>query len=335
MTVPDTLAARTARPRIPFARIGVLGAVGIGLIVAAAILSLVGGQFYTRVAIEALVFGMLALSVDVLLGYAGLLSLGQAAYFGLGAYAAALLLAHLTSSFWVILLVVVALSTIVSLALGAVALRTSGVYFALITFGFGELLYKLASHTYAIGGSDGIIGVPVASLGLPASLFDLADDRNFLYFVLALFGLVYLAVARMLATPFGLVLRAVHENEQRAGYLAYDTYRYKLAAFVLAANLAGIAGMIYPMLRGFASPTLFSFETSIMAVVMALVGGLGTLIGAFVGAGVVTFVETIVSTFTRHYIMVIGALFVACVIFFPGGLVGTLEKRFEPRGEDA
>lgn len=301
---------------------------GYLLLLAAAVVPFLGSTFYVRLAIEALLVGMLAMSIGILLGFAGLLSLGQAAFFGLAAYVSALMFLNVSTSFWVVLLTVLAVTTICALFLGAVAIRTRGVYFALITFGFGEILYKIVSHSSAIGGSDGLLGIPIVTVGFGPLELSLADNGAFLYFVVLLIAVVYLGVERLLATPFGLVLRGLHENDSRVAYLSYNPFWYQLAAFVLAANVAAIGGMIYPLLRGYVGPNLFAFELSVKAVVMSLVGGVGTLSGPLVGGVIVTFLESVISTFVAHHSLAIGALFVACVLFFPSGLSGLIQNIF-------
>lgn len=328
----DAHAALPAKIAAPARRRSPLRVLGIALLVTAALVPLVGTTFYIRLAIEALLVGLLALSIDILLGFAGLLSLGQAAFFGMGAYISALMFLNVTDSFWLVLATVIAVTTVAAAALGVVAIRTRGVYFALITFGFGEILYKIVSHTSAIGGSDGLLGIPVPTIDLGPLQLSLADNIVFFYFVLALVVLVFVGVERLLATPFGLVLRGLHENDSRVPYLAYNPFWYRLAAFILAANVAAIGGAIYPLLRGFVGPNLFAFELSVKAVVMALVGGIGTLIGALMGGGVITFLESVISTVTTHHSLAIGALFVACVLFFPGGLAGAMRDGFAGRG---
>ncbi|MBC7940424.1 MAG: branched-chain amino acid ABC transporter permease [Chitinophagaceae bacterium] len=318
----ETAAARAA----PTPARRVARAMAVTLFATAALLPLAGSDFHTRLAIEAALLGMLALSVDILLGRVGLLSLGQAAFFGIGAYTAALSWQHVSQSLWVVLLCVLACTTLVALAVGAVAIRSSGVYFALITFGVGEILAKSANNTAAVGGSDGLLGLPVPALHLPGITLSLADNTTFLYLALTMLLGTWLLVQRLLDTPFGSVLEALRHNPARVPYLGYGPFGYKLAAFVLAANVAALGGMLYPFLRGFVSPVLFGFEYSTKAVVMALVGGLGSLIGPVVGAAVITFSEDALSNVTRHPLFAIGALFVGFVLFAPAGMAGALRQ---------
>jgi branched-chain amino acid transport system permease protein len=293
----------------------------------AAIFPLFGGEFYMRLAIEALLLGCVALSVDILLGYAGLLSLGQAAYFGLAAYIAALMYLHVTDSFWLVLLTVSASVGVFSLLLGAVAIRAKGVYFALITFGVAEILSKITHNTRAIGGSDGLIGIPVPTIPvLPGIDIKFGNSLVFYYVVLGVICLLYLGTRRILNTAFGSVLRAIRDNSDRVPYLGYNPFWYKLLAYVMAAQIAAFGGLIYPLLRGFVAPHLFGFEVSTKAVVMSLVGGVGTLIGPLMGSVIITFLESVVGSYTERHLILLGIIFIVFVMFLPDGLCG-LAKR--------
>ena len=228
---------------------------GVAMLALAAVFPWLGGSFFIRLAIESLLLGTVALSVDILLGYAGLLSLGQAAYFGLAAYISALMYLHVTPSFWLVWLAVVAIVAVLSLALGAVAIRAKGVYFALITFGAAEILSKIVHNTRAIGGSDGLIGIPVPRIPLlPGVAVDLHNNMVFYYVVLAVIVLIYVGTRRVLNTGFGSVLRAIRDNSDRVPYLGYNPFWYKLLAYVMAAQIAAFGGLIYPLLRGFVAP---------------------------------------------------------------------------------
>jgi len=279
--------------------------------------------------------GTIALSVDILLGYAGLLSLGQAAYFGLAAYISALMYLHVTQSFWLVFLTVMAVVGVFSLLLGAVAIRAKGVYFALITFGAAEILYKITSNTREIGGSDGLLGIPVPTIPLlPGVSIDLKSDFTFYYAVLIAIVLIYVGTRRVLATGFGAVLRAVRDNANRVPYLGYNPFWYKLAAYVMAAEIAAFGGLIYPLLRGFVAPNLFGFEVSTKAVVMGLVGGVGTLLGPLIGSVVITFMESITGSYTERHLIVLGVIFIVFVMFLPDGICG-LVRRFTERRKPA
>jgi len=329
----DRVSGVVAAAAVPARPISPLRWLGWTMVIVAAVFPWLGGPFYTRLALESLLLGALALSVDILLGYAGLLSLGQAAYFGLAAYASALRYLHVTDSFWLVLLAVSALTAAVSLLLGAVAIRAKGVYFALITFGAAEILSKITHNTRALGGSDGLIGIPVPSIALaPGYAVSLQNDMVFYYVVLVAIVAIYLATRRILDTAFGAVLLAIRGNAGRVPYLGYNPFWYKLLAYVLAAQIAAFGGMIYPMLRGFVAPHLFGFEMSTKAVVMALVGGVGTLIGPLLGSPIITFLESFIGSYTERHLIVLGVIFVVFVMFLPDGLCG-LVRRLLTRGE--
>jgi branched-chain amino acid transport system permease protein len=304
---------------------GLLFWLGLVLLVLATIFPWLSGEFYMRLGIESLLLGAVALSVDILLGYAGLLSLGQAAYFGLAAYIAALMYLHVTQSFWLIALTVFASVAVFSFAFGAITIRAKGVYFALITFGAAEILNKIAHNTRAIGGSDGLIGIPVPRIPLlPGVAIDLHSNMAFYYAVLVGIVLIYLGARRILNTAFGSVLQAIRDNAGRVPYLGYNPFWYKLLAYVLAAQVAAFGGLIYPLLRGFVAPNLFSFEISTKAVVVSLVGGISTLLGPLVGSVIITFLESVVGSYTERHLFVLGLIFVVFVMFLPDGLVGLL-----------
>jgi branched-chain amino acid transport system permease protein len=295
--------------------------------VAAAILPLVGGEFYTRLAIEALMLGLLAVSVDLLLGFAGLLSIGQAAFFGLGAYASALMQLYVSPSVWLTMAAVIAGATLLSLIIGFATSRSSGVYFALVTFCVGEILSKAVANTAALGGHDGLLRLRAPTVRFGPWALDLANNVSFYYLMLALTATVLVGLRALLNTGFGSVLAALRDNPDRVPYLGYAPVRHRVAVFVLAANVAALGGMFYPYLRGFVTPVLFGFEYSTKAVVMALVGGLGSLIGPLGGAWFISFVEVAISAFTKHHMLVIGILFIVCVMAFPKGFYGLVVRR--------
>lgn len=276
--------------------------------------------FFFRLATEALIFGGLALSVDLLLGRTGLLPLGQALFFGFGAYVSALVLKHLAPSLPLAMFIVLISSTVVGLLGGVIAIRAKGVYFALISFGLAQVVSKVVFNTRELGASDGLIGVPAPVwLGLHT-----AHAPSF--FLLVLLGMAALLafLLWLMNTPFGRQLDAVRTNEHRLPFLGFDPWRYKLAVFVLAAQVAALSGALYPMLRGFVSPELMFFQVSGNAVINVIVGGTGTLVGALYGSALLTVLKSVVGSFTAHHAIAIGALFVVSVIFFPKGLVGYL-----------
>ncbi len=319
-TVLTSVAPPVSAGRRPWSAIRWLAtAFFAGALVFAPAALLMGDVFFLRLATEALIFGGLALSVDLLLGRTGLLPLGQALFFGLGAYVSALVLKEWSASFWIALAVTLVVSAAVGLVGGVIAIRAKGVYFALISFGLAQVVSKVVYNTRELGASDGIIGVPGAVIfpGLTS-----ASPAGFFLVVLAFIAAVYLGLRYLMDTPLGRLLDAIRANEHRVAFLGFDAWRYKLGAFVLAAAIAGGSGALYPMLRGFVSPELMFFQVSGNAVINVIVGGTGTLIGPLYGTALLTALRSIVGSFTEHHQIVIGVLFVVVVILMPRGLVG-------------
>jgi branched-chain amino acid transport system permease protein len=330
LSAPLSLARTTARagevsaatPSHRFAYVFVAVALVFTLVAAA-----LGDTFFLRLGTEALILAGLAMSVDLLLGFTGMLSLGQALFFGVGAYTAALVLKHVAPSFWLAVLATLAVATAAGFVGGLVATRARGVYFALITFGMAQVVSKVVYNTRALGASDGLIGIPVIEVDLLLFSVNAANAPAFFLLVLALVMGAYFGVAYLLGTPFGRALVAIRTNEARVPFLGYETHRHKLIAYVLAANLAALSGALYPMLRGFVSPELMYFSASGDAVITVVVGGLGTLVGALYGSVALVGLKSVVGTYTDHYPIVIGTLFMIAVVAFPRGLVGWVRSR--------
>ena len=286
-----------------------------------------GDTFFFRLATESLIFGGFAMSVDLLLGFTGLLSLGQALFFGLGAYGSALVLKEITPSFWLAIGVTLAAATLVGAIAGFIAIRARGVYFALITFGLAEVVSKIVFNTRELGGSDGIIGIPVVAANFGVFSVDAANAPAFFLLMLVVIMAIYFSLAYLLSTPFGRLMDAVRVNESRVSFLGFDPRTIKWISFVLAADVAALSGAFYPMLRGFVSPELMYFTASGNAVITVIVGGVGTLIGPLYGSVILFGLKSVIGTFTEHHLIVIGLLFMASVIFLPKGLVGALHPR--------
>jgi branched-chain amino acid transport system permease protein len=287
-----------------------------------------GDVFYLRLATEALIFAGLALSVDILLGYTGLLSLGQALYFGLGAYMSAVLLRS-GWSFAGVMAAVLLGATVVSFLGGLIVSRVRGVYFALITFGMAQVAAKAVYNTRELGASDGLIGVPIVKIALGFTTVSSDSPIGFFLFVLGFMVLLYLALSYLLDTPFGRILIAIRSNERRVPFLGYQPQRARLCAYVAAGIVAALSGALYPMLRGFVSPELMSFTTSGNAVITVVTGGAGTLVGALYGSVILTALRSVIGSWTSHHLIVIGLIFMAVVIFFPRGLIGVIRARLE------
>lgn len=288
----------------------------------------IGDTFYLRLATEALIFAGLALSVDILLGYTGLLSLGQALYFGLGAYISALIL-MVIPSFWAAIGGAAIAAILVGTIGGFIANRVRGVYFALITFGMAQVVAKVVYNTRSLGASDGLIGVPIIDVNLGVVSISSDSPAGFFVLVLTFIVILYAFAAYLLDTPFGRLLIALRANEKRVPFLGYRTVTARLAAYVIAALIAALSGALYPMLRGFVSPELLFFSTSGNAVITVVTGGVGTLVGALYGGVLLTMLKSFVGSYTEHHLIVIGLLFMGAVIFLPHGLMGIVRPAVE------
>ncbi len=323
LRVEDLRAAVDAGERAQSSGQNLLAGLFVALALAFALIAGASGDtFFFRLATEALILAGLAMAVDVLLGYTGLLSLGHALFFGFGAYVSALVLKNLAPSFWAATGITLAASTLLGFIAGFVSIRARGVYFALITFGLAQVVFKAVYNTRELGGSDGIIGIPEIRIEFGLFSVDAQSPAGFFLLTLAVVMLLYSGLAYLMRTPFGRTLVAIRNNESRVPFLGFSPWRAKLIAFVVAADVAALAGSLYPMLRGFVSPELFAFQASGNAVIMVIIGGAGTLAGALYGAAILTVLKSVIGTWSEYHLIIIGALFMLSVIFLPKGLAG-------------
>lgn len=275
---------------------------------------------------ELLIFGLLAMSLDLLMGFTGMVSFGHAAWFGLGAYGSALLLLTYAVPLPVALVGGALLAALVAWPIGYLCTRSSGIYFGMLTLAFAQLLYTIAYKWRDLtGGSDGLTGVPKTTLW-PAGPA-LTSPHAFYLLVLAVALLAFAGCRALVTSPFGRALQGIRENERRFATLGQDPRRFKVIVFVVAALVAGLGGALFAPFRGFASPEVMFWVLSGQALMMVIVGGLGTLIGPVLGAMIFILLQEVASSYTEHWMLVNGVIFVVMVIFFPGGLVGTLRRR--------
>jgi branched-chain amino acid transport system permease protein len=270
---------------------------------------------------KVLCFALFACAFNLLIGYGGLLSFGHALYFGWAAYVCAYTAKawHLTPE--LAILIGTSLAAGLGLVAGAVAIRRQGIYFAMITLALAQMMYFFAVEAPFTGGEDGIQAVP---RGYLFGMFDLSQQATMYVFVLAVFLAGFLAIYRIIHSPFGEVLKAIRENEPRAVSLGYKTDRYKLVAFVLSATLAGIAGATKALVFQLASLTDVHWSMSGEVVLMTLVGGLGTVFGPVVGALIIVAMENYLAEFGQWVTVIQGVVFVTCVLLFRRGVIGEL-----------
>lgn len=273
--------------------------------------------------IEAMLFAIVAVSLNLLVGYTGLVSFGQAALFGVPAYVTGILLVEgVVSSFWLALLAGAVASVIVALIMGYLSLQRKGLYFAMITLAVAQMFYLLASINLLgmTGGLDGIYGIPRGNFGIPGVIKVDLLSTDFYYLTLAILILQILLVKRIINSPYGLVLKCIRENEQRVRYNGYNTFIHKLTAFVISGLMAGVAGSLYVSYLGTMNPAQLSWLTSGNALIMVLIGGMGTLVGPVIGA----FLYISVKYFTPEVIeweFIFGAIALLVIYFYPRGIV--------------
>jgi branched-chain amino acid transport system permease protein len=291
-------------------------------IVAVALFPRVAGNYPVKLLQEILIWGVFAMSLDLLMGYTGMVSFGHSAFFGVGGYVAALALTQradvLSALVWPALAAALA-----ALVIGFFSIRVSGVYFIMLTLAFSQMFYAVTFQAAWLGAEDGIVGVPRPHLlGV-----DLAQPAAFHLSLLALVVLCSLVLWRVVRSPFGHVLRGIHENEGRMQAVGYAVARYKLLAFVIAGTIAGVAGALYTQLVGSITPDAFLWTTSGEALLIVIIGGTGTLWGALLGAAAFILLQSLVSSYTERWMLLLGLTFIAFVLFAPGGIVGVLRGR--------
>ena len=287
-----------------------------------------GATFYIELTTKIMIMAIFALSLDLLVGWTGLVSFGHAAYFGVGAYTLALLSPKAAAAgMWSSLALAVAIAAVCALVVGFLVLRTRGIYFIMVTLAFAQMFYFVFHDTDIGGGSDGrYVNVkPDASI-FGFTPFDFDKPVQTFYVVLVALVLVFLFLRLLLRSPFGRALSGIRANEQRMRALGFPVMAYKLAAFTLAGGLAGLAGWLLAAQSGFVNPEILSWHQSGNVLLMVILGGAGTPYGPIVGAFALTLLHEIFSTLTTHWQLWLGVSIVLIVLFLPGGL-GHLARR--------
>ena len=309
-----------ATARLP-RRLGVtLGIVFVALLLAPPFLS----SFLLALLTQAMIYAILAMSLDIVLGYTGLASLGHATYLGVGAYSVAILATRHGAGFWVTLAAGILLATAVAAVFGLVALRATGVYFLMITLALGMVGWGLAHRWVTMTqGDNGISGVPRPDLGLPWSF---AQAVPFYYLAFAGF-LVALWVLRVIvSSPFGQTLVGIRESESRMRTLGYHVWLHKYLGFVIAGGVGGFAGVLWAYYNGFVSPSDLELATSVEILLMVALGGRGTLLGPALGACLIVFLKNLVSVYTQRWLLILGAVYIGTIVYAPEGIVGALRQ---------
>jgi len=272
---------------------------------------------YHSLATEMLIFAIFAVGYDIIFGYTGLLSFGHAMFFGIGAYGTGLVLVRLIPSLFLALVIAIAISLIVSFLIAFLSIRKRGIYFVMITLAFCQMLYFIAfKWTGLTGGDNGLHGVPRTSFGP----IDLNSEVTFYFFILALFFLSVLLAFRIVGSPFGRVLRALKENEDRARSIGFNTVRFKTIAFMISAFFASLAGGLYAVHSNFVPLDTLSINLSGDVVIMTLLGGIGTLYGPILGAMLIVYLKNLLSNWVGNWNLILGAIFIVSVLTVRQGI---------------
>jgi branched-chain amino acid transport system permease protein len=278
------------------------------------------GTYYVRFATQIAIYGMAALSVDLLLGYTGLITFGQAGVFGVGAYAAGMLTVSGVTNAFVAWPLAIAISMLAALAIGALSLRTRGFQFIMVTLAFAQMLYYLAQSLRSWGGDDGFSMRRRNDLGF----LSLENHEAFYYVVLFLLVAVVWMSYRLVRSEFGMVIRGVRDNERRAAAIGFPSYPYKLVVFVIAGGIAGLAGALMANHAKFVNPAVLSWQLSGELLAMVILGSANSLIGSIIGAAFFLAFRDMLSDYTEHWMLFFGPLLVARVLLMKDGIWGML-----------
>ncbi len=300
-----------------------------GLAAIAAFLPSYPTQFLTQV----LIFAIFAMSLDLLVGYTGLPSLGHAAYFGLAGYVAALFTLKLAAPFVVAAPAGLIAAVVVAALFNLLALRTARAYYLMITLALSQVLWSLAvSWTEVTGGDNGLPGIARPDFG-SSFPWSFASGTSYFYFVLVMFVLATAGMYVVVRSPFGYALKGIRENEDRMRALGYNTWRYKFVVSLIAAFFAGLAGELSMYLNNFVSPAALSVSLSAQVLLMILVGATGTLFGSIIGAAVVVFLQYVISSYTERWLFVVGAIYVLIALYAPSGALTLFKAWLTRRGK--
>lgn len=302
------------------------------LLIGFLLVPLLPGEFWTHVSTEILILGLFAMSFNLLYGYMGQISFGHAAFFGVGAYATAMVFVALKGPggeigmvpFLLSLLIGPVAAAVAAIIVGFFCVRLTGIYFAMLSLAFGELLFYIVFSWYSFTkGDDGIQGL------LPPAFFQ--EPVHFYYLTLAIVTGALLVMWRVTESPFGYIMRALRDNQRRAAFLGINVRLHMLANFVIAGTFAGLAGALWGPFSRSVNPGLLGWQESGIAVFMTLIGGAGSFVGPVIGSVIYTLLQAVVKMHTVYWPLTIGTIILLIVLFAPGGVLGIVEKRIKAR----
>ncbi|PLR78755.1 branched-chain amino acid ABC transporter permease [Bacillus sp. V3-13] len=276
--------------------------------------------YYVNILIEIFIFAVFAISLNILVGQTGLISLGHAAFFGAGAYASGLAATHLSSNVFLTTGIGMLIALLLAFVIGFISTKAHGFYFLMLTLACSQMFYSIVYQwTDLTGGSNGLSGIPAPAL---FNTMELSNQVFIYYFILVIFAILLFIVSRLLKSPLGYVFIGIKENEERMKSMGYNTAFYKNLSFLIAGTLGGLAGSLYVIFNGFISPADVYWTMSGSVLIMVLIGGAGTLWGPVIGAAFIVALETLISSYTENWMMIIGTAFILFVIFAPNGIAG-------------
>jgi len=298
------------------------------LVAAPLLLQLLEQDFYVGLASRIMIYAIAATSLNLILGYGGMVSFGHAAFLGAGAYTVGILMAEGVTSAWIAWPAAVGIAALFALVIGAISLRTRGVYFIMITLAFAQMMYYIFVSLKAYGGEDGLNLATRSGVGFG---LDLKNDLTFYYLVLAVLLATLYGLHRLVHARFGRVIEAIRENETRMEAVGFSTYRYKLVCFVIAGAVCGLAGALLANQANFVSPRLLDWVQSGSLMIMVILGGIGYLYGGVIGALVLLALEEALSTYTIYWQLPVGIVLLAVVLLAPRGLAGIFGRSLRTR----
>ncbi len=295
----------------------------VATIVAIFLPSLVS-TYYVGLAVQVFIMAIFAMSLNILVGYTGLPSLGHAAYFGVAAYTTGFLYLAGINNFWWVVALGIVFGGLTAALFGLLAIRAKGAYFMLITMALSQVLWGIAFKWRSFtGGDDGLPGIKRPEIGFG---IDLTPYSHFYYFAFIIFLIVLIALFVLLNSPFGYVLKGIRESESRMKALGYHVWLYKYMAFLFAGLFAAVSGVLWAYYTGYVSPVNLGMDQSVKALLMVILGGSGSLFGPVIGSGIIVLLENIVSGFTERWSLVLGIVYVVAIMFFSEGIFSIIKR---------
>jgi branched-chain amino acid transport system permease protein len=302
---------------------------GLAVVLVFLLLPVLFPAYWISLVTQMLIFGMLAMSLDLLLGYTGLPAFGHAGFFGVGAYVVGILSTRYGAGFWLSGVSALVLAVAIAALFGLLCVNTGGVYFLMMALALAMCLWGLAYRWVSMtGGDNGISGIPPPQIGLAV---DLSDPVLFFYFTFLAFGLVLLTLYLLVESPFGQTLRGIRESESRMRVLGYNTWLHKYLSYVIAGGYAGIAGVFWAYYNTFVSPVDMDLVSTMEVFFMTILGGPGTLVGPALGAGIIVFLKNFISAYTQRWLIILGIVYVLFILFAPDGIVNFLNDKMRKR----